>query len=167
MVKSSTPKPLPATKPTYVELQHVSFSYLGTREAVLNDVSFTINPSEVVALVGPNGAGKSTIVKLLCRLYDPSAGVLSYNDCQYPDLAMKELRQQISVVFQDFVQYHLTVRDNIRLGDVDNGESNLDQVAAVAAKAGLSEVVKTLPKGYDTMLGKCFEAGEELSIGEW
>ena len=167
VVESSTPKPVPATKPPTIELQNVSFSYPGLRDPVLNDVSFVINPGEVVALVGSNGAGKSTIVKLLCRLYDPSAGVLSYNDSQYPDLVLQELRKQISVVFQDFVQYHLTVRDNIRLGDVEKAENSSDAVAAVAAKAGLSEVVKTLPKVYDTMLGKWFEAGEELSIGEW
>ncbi|MFC1832336.1 ABC transporter ATP-binding protein [Thermodesulfobacteriota bacterium] len=167
VVESSTPKELPATKPSSVELQHVSFSYPGAREAVLNDVSFTINPGEVVALVGPNGAGKSTIVKLLCRLYDPSAGVLSYNDSPYPDLALQELRQQISVVFQDFVQYHLTVRDNIRLGDVDKEVDCSVPVAHAAEKAGITRLVESLPKGYETMLGKWFEAGEELSIGEW
>ncbi len=167
VVESATPKPLPATKPPSVELQHVSFSYPGTREAVLNDVSFTINPGEVVALVGPNGAGKSTIVKLLCRLYDPSAGVLSYNDSPYPDLALQELRQQISVVFQDFVQYHLTLRDNIRLGDVEKEEDSSVPVAHAAEKAGITRLVESLPKGYETMLGKWFEAGEELSIGEW
>ena len=156
-----------ATKPPFVEMRHVSFSYPGTREPVLNDVSFAINPGEVVALVGSNVAGKSTIVKLFCRLYDPAAGILSYNGIGYPDLALQELRQQMSVVFQDFVQYHLTVRDNIRLGDVEKAENSSDAVAEVADKAGLSEVVKTLPQGYDTMLGRWFEAGEELSIGEW
>ena len=121
----------------------------------------------MVALVGPNGTGKSTVVKLLCRLYDPSTGTLTFNGIGYPDLALQDLQRQISVVFQDFVRYHLTLRDNIRVGDVARPENHSDEVVRAAEKAGLPGLIDNLPHGYDTMLGKWFEAGEELSIGEW
>ena len=167
VIESSHPKTLPTSNEKGIELCNVSFSYPGVREPILKDLSLSIDPGEVVALVGPNGAGKSTIVKLLCRLYDPSSGVLTYNGISYPDLALQDLRQQISVVFQDFVQYHLTVRDNIRVGDIYKEKGTPDPVAEAADQAGFTQVIKALPHGYDTMLGKWFESGEQLSFGEW
>ena len=161
------PKRIQPVDRTSIELVNVSFGYPGQRQAVLSNVSFAIEPGEVVALVGPNGAGKSTIVKLLCRLYDPAEGAVSINRIDYRECGLQELRQKISVVFQDFVKYHLTVRDNIQLGDVVRQTGHSDPVAEAAEKAGLADMVESLPRGYDAMLGKWFEAGEELSIGEW
>jgi len=167
VVEAPNPKTIPADNQTGIELKNVSFSYPDQRDAVLNDVSFSIEPGEVVALVGPNGAGKSTIVKLLCRLYDPDTGTLTYNDVSYQDLAIENLRQQISVVFQDFVQYHLTVKENIWLGDVSKEKGESELLTQAADKAVITDLISSLPKGYETMLGKWFESGEELSIGEW
>ena len=167
VVETPHPQEMPSSRQSVIELQSVSFSYPGAREPVLTDVSFIINPGEVVAMVGPNGAGKSTIVKLLCRLYDPKRGTLSYNGISYPDLALKDLRKQISVVFQDFVQYHLKVKENIWLGDTEKDKSDPILINQAADRSGLNPIIESLPHGYETMLGKWFETGEELSIGEW
>jgi len=126
----------------------------------------TINPGQVVALVGANGAGKSTFVKLLCRLYDPQQGTITLNGVDYRDFSQKELRKQISTIFQDFVKYHLTVKENIWLGDT--GQNLNDQAIYDAAiKADAANLIAALPEGYDTVLGRRFETGEELSLGEW
>ncbi|MDT8390372.1 MAG: ABC transporter ATP-binding protein [Lentisphaeria bacterium] len=166
LVETANPVPVPSQRPMPVELNDITFSYPGVREPVLKGVSFNINPGEVVALVGPNGAGKSTLVKLLCRLYDPNTGHIFFGENDYRQFSSAELRGRISVVFQDFVHYHMTVRDNIRLGDV-NKKDDQDNLEAAANRAGARELISRLPHGYDTMLGKWFESGEELSYGEW
>lgn len=166
IVEPGNPTPLPRHEKAAIVFQNVTFAYPGTRKGVLKNVSFEIRSGEVVALVGRNGAGKSTIVKLLCRLYDPLSGSISYNKINYKHLSIKELRREISVVFQDFVQYCLSVRDNIRVGDIER-EQVPGEVELAAAKAGVEPVIAKLSKGYETMLGKQFDEGEELSYGEW
>ncbi len=149
-----------------IRLEHVSFSYPGVRESVLDDVNITIGNGETVALVGVNGAGKSTIVKLLCRLYDPKVGRLTFNGIDFRDLTQAQLRKQISTVFQDFVKYHLTVKENIFLGEATSA-AQIRCIEEAAQKAGADSLISSLPNGYDTLLGRRFEAGEELSLGEW
>ncbi len=160
------PLPLPTPPEHGVVLDQVQFSYPGEREPVLNDVSLTIRPGEVVALIGANGAGKSTLVKLLCRLYDPLQGSISMENISLPQLRLEDIRTSISVVFQDFVKYQLTVRENIWLG---NTSAPLDSplVEEAARKAGAGPLIDHLPNGYATTLGKWFPGGEELSHGEW
>ena len=126
----------------------------------------TIRPGEHVALVGENGSGKTTLVKLLCRLYDPSTGSISWDGTDLRSFDTTALRREISVVFQDYVRYHLPARENIWLGDV---ELPPDQrhIEEAARMADADDVIAKLPYGYDTILGKLFEAGEDLSVGEW
>lgn len=162
----ATPKKLPQKFEKGIKLDHVEFGYPGEREAVLKDVSITIGAGEVVALVGDNGAGKSTLVKLLCRLYEPKQGTITMEDIELHHLTIKDLRRQISIVFQDYAKYFLTVRENIRLGDTSIPLDSV-KIQEAAGKANADDFIRKLPKGYDTVLGRWFFSGEELSLGEW
>jgi ATP-binding cassette subfamily B protein len=116
--------------------------------------------------VGENGSGKTTLVKLLCRLYDPTAGAIAIDGRDLRDFATTDLRRQISVVFQDFARYQLTARENIGFGD-SRGKVTDERIEAAAHRSGAHAVIAGLPKGYDTTLGRWFDDGQELSIGEW
>ncbi|MCA1595687.1 MAG: ABC transporter ATP-binding protein/permease [Chloroflexi bacterium] len=149
-----------------IEFRNVSFKYPGARENVLSDVSFTIKPGERVALVGSNGAGKTTLVKLLTRLYDPVDGAVLLDGKDLSDYDLDDLRRQFGVIFQDFVHYRLSVRDNIGFGQVEL----LDDTARIersADHAGARTLLEKLPNGLETMLGRTYAEGVDLSGGEW
>ncbi|OAB61990.1 ABC transporter ATP-binding protein [Leptolyngbya valderiana BDU 20041] len=160
------PKPVPRPMQKGLAFENVDFHYPGSERQALKDVSLTLQPGEVIALVGENGSGKTTLIKLLCRLYDPDGGRVTLDGIDLRDFAVKELRQQISVIFQDYAKYHLTARENIWLGNVDCPADD-ERIVAAARRAGADEVIQSLPRGYDNILGKRFETGEELSIGQW
>jgi len=160
------PLPLPEKPTTGITLENVSFQYPGQRSMVLKDVSLTIGAGEVVALVGANGAGKSTLVKLLCRLYDPQSGTITMEGQKLNRYALQQLRRQISIVFQDFARYYLTVRENIHLGDITLPKDS-EKIVQAARKANADTFIEKLPQGYDTVLGRWFLSGEEISVGEW
>lgn len=149
-----------------IVFDHVSFQYPTSSRPVIEGISFSIPPGEVVALVGANGAGKTTIIKLLCRLYDPVSGRISVDGIDIREFDLVELRRQISVIFQDYSRYNVTAWENVWFGNVD-ASSDRDKIVAATALAGVHDVVAKLPNGYDTILGKWFEDGEELSVGEW
>ena len=158
--------PVPQPMQRGIVLDHVSFQYpAGTRKA-LEDISLTIRPGEVVALVGENGSGKTTLIKLLCRLYDPTGGTITVDGIDLRQFETKALRHEIAIIFQDYAHYHLTARENIWLGNTDLPPDH-ERVSAAARRSGADEVINALPHGYDTILGKRFAEGEELSIGEW
>ncbi|MEN9871636.1 MAG: hypothetical protein RLZZ171_2628, partial [Cyanobacteriota bacterium] len=131
----------------------------------LEQVSFTLRAGETLALVGENGAGKTTIIKLLARLYDPSAGIILVDGIDLKQLDLTRWRQQIAVVFQDFCRYSLTVGENIALGDI-NALEKLPKLQLAATKAGIADKIDRLEHQYQTLLGKQFD-GTELSGGEW
>jgi ATP-binding cassette subfamily B protein len=158
------PVPRPIQKGLMVE--HVSFKYPTSNGNVLEDISFSIEPGEVVALVGENGSGKTTFVKLLCRLYDPNEGAITLDGVDLRRFETTALRHEISVIFQDYVKYHLTARENIWFGNIIL-PSDHNRIEEAALHAGADALITGLPKGYETTLGKWFEDGEELSIGEW
>jgi ATP-binding cassette subfamily B protein len=160
------PKAIPIPMKSGLVFDNVSYSYAGADHSVVQDISFSIQPGEHIALVGKNGAGKSTLVKLFCRLYDPTKGRITLDGVDIRDFDLTELRAQISVIFQDFIHYHMSVQDNIRFG-TSSRSLDFEQIEMAAEQAGASEVIARLPQGYQTMLGKLFEGGEELSIGEW
>jgi ATP-binding cassette subfamily B protein len=162
----SEPKKLPTPMKLGIVLDSVSFKYPGKRDPVLNNLSFTIKPGEVMAIVGANGAGKSTLVKLLCRLYDPQHGTISIDGVNLTDYKQKDIRKQISVVFQDFAKYFLTVKENIWLGDTGL-PTDSKRLKEAAEKADANSFIENLPNGYETQLGRWFSSGEELSLGEW
>lgn len=157
---------VPAPWQEGLELRNVTFRYSGTEQPVLRRVSLRIRPGETVALVGHNGAGKTTLVKLLCRLYDPTEGRILLDGHDLREYDLRDVRRHTTVIFQDYARYHFTAGENIGLAAVsrrDDGEA----IAAAAAQSGANEVIGRLPRGYDTQLGREFEGGMELSIGEW
>lgn len=160
------PRPVPTPPRQGLVFEEVSFRYPGSSRPLLAGVALELRPGEVVALVGPNGAGKTTIVKLLCRLYDPDGGRITLDGIDLRDFDPHEYRRLLAVVFQDFGCYHFTARENIRLGNVRR-EPQGDWIEEAARTAGADQVIRRLRHGYDTVLGRLFENGEELSIGEW
>ncbi|HET6360627.1 MAG TPA: ABC transporter ATP-binding protein, partial [Gemmatimonadota bacterium] len=147
-------------------LENVAFCYPNTDALVLRGVSLEVRPHEVVALVGENGSGKTTLVKLICQLYRPHSGRILWNGIDIADLDQEELRSEITVIFQNFVQYHLTARENILLGRADR-RADPEAVAEAARQAGAHGFLSRLPHGYDTRLGRQFYGGHELSVGQW
>jgi ATP-binding cassette, subfamily B, bacterial len=149
-----------------LSVDHVSFTYPGTDRVALDDVSFEIRAGEVVALVGENGSGKTTLAKLLCHLYTATAGRILWDGVDTTTCDPVDVRRHMAVIFQDFAQYCLSARDNIAVGGHDRAE-NLDAIVAAARDSGADEFLADLPLAYDTMLGRQFDGGEELSIGQW
>ncbi|MBE9038105.1 ABC transporter ATP-binding protein [aff. Roholtiella sp. LEGE 12411] len=166
LVEPLHPKAIPQAIKTGIIFDHVSFQYSTTTRQALFDINLTIRPGEVVALVGENGSGKTTLIKLLCRLYDPTTGNITIDGIDLSQFKTTELRRQISVIFQDYAKYHLTASENIWLGNIDIPQDHED-VTKAAYRSGADAVIKSLPQGYDTILGKLFDQGEELSIGQW
>lgn len=158
--------PVPRPMQSGIALNHVSFQYPGGTRKVLEDISLTVRPGEVVAFVGENGSGKTTLIKLLCRLYDPTGGTISIDGVDLRQFETKALRKEIAIIFQDYAHYHLTARENIWLGNIELPQDH-ERVIAAARRAGADEVIGRLPHSYDTILGRRFADGEELSIGEW
>jgi ATP-binding cassette subfamily B protein len=161
----------PPTTGLDIEFRHVSFSYPGGaeregRDQTLRDVSFHIAPGEAIALVGRNGAGKTTIVKLLTRLYDPDEGQILINGRDVKEYDLEALRAQIGVIFQDYVTYYLSAARNIGVGNIE-AIDNHEDIRTAATKSGAAAVIERLPDAYDTMLGKWFDQGNQLSGGEW
>ncbi|MBW1701968.1 MAG: ABC transporter ATP-binding protein [Deltaproteobacteria bacterium] len=149
-----------------IVFDHVGFKYPTGNRDVLKDISMSIDSGEVVALVGENGSGKTTLIKLLCRLYDPLDGAITLDGIDLREFETTALRREISVIFQDYAHYHLTARENIWFGNIALPPEH-KRVNEAADYSGADEVITCLPKGYETILGKWFEEGEELSIGEW
>ncbi|HEX8910253.1 MAG TPA: ABC transporter ATP-binding protein [Anaeromyxobacteraceae bacterium] len=160
------PRTLPRGDPLRIELRGVSFRYPGREDYALRDVTLTLEPGEKLGLVGENGAGKSTLVKLLLRLYDPTEGAIRYGGVDLRDLDVSDLRERIGAVFQDFVRYQFTAAENIGLGSPPHVEDR-PRIEEAARRGGAEAVVEALPKRYDTVLGGWFEAGQELSAGQW
>ena len=149
-----------------IELENISFCYPGSEQLVLKDVSMRIMPGERIALVGLNGAGKTTLIKLLTRLYDPTEGRILIDGVDLKDYDLKSLHQRFGVIFQDFVRYQFTVSENIGFGQID-ALNDLGRIKDAAVRGGAEEMIEALPEGYNTMLGRRWENGEELSGGQW
>jgi ATP-binding cassette subfamily B protein len=159
-------RPVPQPMQRGIVLNHVSFQYPAGTRKVFEDISLTIRPGEVVAFVGENGSGKTTLIKLLCRLYDPTGGTITIDGVDIRQFETKTLRREIAIIFQDYAHYHLTAQENIWFGNTALPPDR-ERVIAAARRSGADDVIGALPHGYDTILGKWFEDGEELSIGEW
>ncbi|MDJ0581310.1 ABC transporter ATP-binding protein [Crocosphaera sp.] len=145
---------------------NVSFQYPHSYRSALKEINLQIRPGEVIALVGENGSGKTTLIKLLCRLYDPTKGKITLDGVDLKDFSVRELRRQFSVIFQDYVKYHLSVKENIWFGNIDYSLDN-PKINEVARYSGIDEVIQKFPQKYETILGKQLQKGEELSIGQW
>jgi ATP-binding cassette subfamily B protein len=166
VIEPVQPKSVPRPMQKGIALDHVSFQYPGGARRVIEDISLTIRPGEVVALVGENGSGKTTLMKLLCRLYDPTDGTITLDGVDLRQFETNALRHEISIIFQDYAHYHLSARENIWFGNTAL-PPDTERVITAAQNSGAHTVISSLPHGYDTILGKRFADGEELSIGEW
>ncbi|MFZ1938027.1 MAG: ABC transporter ATP-binding protein [Terracidiphilus sp.] len=164
----SKPNGLPAPHPITrgFEFQDVSFAYPGTSRRVLDRFNFTLRPGERVALIGENGQGKTTVVKLITRLYDPTEGRILLDGVDLHEYDLAGLHAEIGVIFQDFMRYEMTARENIAVGRVEVNHS-AEEIDYAAEKSLASGVVKSLPAGYNQMLGRRFVGGVDLSGGEW
>lgn len=149
-----------------IELQNVSFRYPGQLTDALTDLNLIIRPGEKVALVGENGSGKTTLIKLLTGLYEPTHGKILYQGRDLKDWSLTELRQKMGVIFQDFVKYQLSLKENVGFGSIDHVD-DFEKLKAAATKGGLEDVLEVLPDKWETMLGGWFQKGRELSGGQW
>jgi ATP-binding cassette subfamily B protein len=146
--------------------EKVSFAYPGGGRTVLRDLDFRLEPDERIALIGENGQGKTTIVKLLTRLYDPTAGRILLDGVDLREYSVEDLHREIGVIFQDFMRYEMAARQNISVGRVDSA-GDLASIERAARKSLADAVIRRLPGGYEQMLGRRFEGGLDLSGGEW
>lgn len=162
---STKRRPAPARFDT-IEVTDVGFAYPGSDTKALDGVTLTIADGEIVALVGENGSGKTTLAKLLCGLYRPERGSVSWDGVPIDEFDPDSLRRSVAVIFQNFVRYPLSAAENVGVGDA----ARLDDRAAIERAldaAGASDVITALPEGIDTILDKQFEGGTDLSVGQW
>ena len=158
------PAPHPVTRG--FEFRNVSFVYPGTNRRILSDFNFTLRPGERVALIGENGQGKTTLVKLITRLYDPTEGQILLDGIDLREYDLTALHSEIGVIFQDFMRYEMTARENIVVGRIEV-EHSQEEIEYAADKSMAAGVVATLPGGYDQMLGRRIDGGVDQSGGEW
>jgi ATP-binding cassette, subfamily B, bacterial len=164
----SKPQALPAPRPIVrgFEFRNVSFRYPGTSRLVLNGLDFHLHAGKRVALIGENGEGKTTLVKLMTRLYDPVEGEVLLDGVDLREYNLDDLYREIGVIFQDFMRYEMTARENIAVGRIDE-INNLPLLKTAADKSMADDVIERLPRLYEQMLGQRFEGGVDLSGGEW
>jgi ATP-binding cassette subfamily B protein len=148
------------------EFRNVSFAYPGTKRRILSDFNFTLCRGERVALIGENGQGKTTMVKLITRLYDPTEGQILLDGVDLREYDLASLHTEIGVIFQDFMRYEMTARENITVGRIEIPHSQ-EEIEYAAKKSLAAGVIAKLPGGYEQMLGRRFEGGLDLSGGEW
>jgi ATP-binding cassette subfamily B protein len=161
----SDPAPAPDELAKGIAFENVWFRYPESERPLLAAFNLQVTAGEFVAIVGKNGAGKSTLVKLLTRLYDVDKGQIAIEGTDIRQLRLADLRQLITVLFQEPVDYNDTVADNIGFGDL--AHSDREKIETAASEAGADAIVERLPQQYETLLGRRFEGGTELSVGEW
>jgi ATP-binding cassette subfamily B protein len=147
-------------------VDHVSFRYPGTDNVVLDDVSLTIAPGEIVALVGVSGSGKTTLAHLVAGLYRPVSGRITFGGVDIESIPRPQYWASMAAVFQDFVRYELTARENVAMSD----QTRLHEMAGIAdaaRRAGIDDAIERLSRGYETMMSRAYEDGADLSVGQW
>lgn len=159
---------LPAPRPIMrgFEFRNVSFAYPGSERLILRNLNFTLSPGQRVALIGENGEGKTTIVKLITRLYDPTGGQILLDGIDLREYDLDDLYREIGVIFQDFMRYEMTARENIATGRIE-ALGELPEIEMAAHKSLADGVIVRLPLKYEQQLGRRFETGVDLSGGEW
>jgi ATP-binding cassette subfamily B protein len=162
----STPFHPNKTHSNRIEVRDLSFTYPGSDKPTLQNINLVIDPGEMIALVGENGAGKTTLAKLLCRLYDPTKGAILWNNCNYQDLNLDELRSKIAVVMQDYARFPATLRENVGWSYLSKLSSDR-AIQTALEEVGVAYLTETLTHGLDTPLGKQLEDGVDLSGGQW
>ncbi len=166
VLSPAKPRPFPNPIRQGFVFENVGFRYQNSERWANRHLSFTLQAGEKLALVGENGAGKTTLVKLLARLYDPTEGRILLDGHDLREYDLHELRQNIGVIFQDYLRFKMTAADNIAIGNIRERE-NRSRIESSARQSLADTVIQKLPNRYDQMLGKSFEQGAELSGGEW
>ena len=166
VVSPRRPQPFPKPMQQGLRFQDVYFTYPGSEHPTLKGINLTVAPGECIALVGLNGSGKTTLLKLLTRLYDIDQGQIMIDGVPLQQFSLGSLRSQIGILFQDFARYALNVQDNIGFGNLPRRQE-LDLVTQAAKGAGATAVIDGLDDGYQTILGKMFSGGVDLSGGQW
>ena len=159
------PVPFPSEIRDGIRFNNVSFSYPGAEANVLDRADYFFEPNRINRISGANGMGKTTLVKLLCRLYDAKEGSITIDGTDIRQFDVKELRDNIAVIFQDFVGYAFTAEENVKMGR--RSADDLNCFADALSASGADEVIAKLTQKEKTLLGKLFEGGEELSMGQW
>jgi ATP-binding cassette, subfamily B, bacterial len=149
-----------------LSVEDVSFTYPESDRPAVDGVSLEIGKGEIIALVGENGSGKTTLAKMLAGLYRPETGRIRWDDVDVAEVDADELRRAVAVIFQDFERYLLPARENVGLGRKERIEE-LEAIIAAATRADAHDFLADLPEGYETMLGREFSGGFDLSIGQW
>jgi ATP-binding cassette, subfamily B, bacterial len=164
----SLPGALPAPRPirSGFEFRNVAFAYPGSSAMVVENINFRLEAQEKIALIGENGAGKTTLVKLLARLYDPTAGQILLDGVDLREYDVEDLRKEIGVIFQDYMRYELLAKENIGFGKIEDLADHA-RIELAAQKSMAFQVIGKLPNGYDQMIGRRFDGGVDLSGGEW
>jgi len=162
----ATPKKIPEGPIETIEFDRITFTYPGVTEPAVKDLSLQIRKGELIALVGENGAGKSTLIKLLLRFYDVQEGAVRINGVDVKEMDPDDLRNRIGVLFQDYASYELTVRENVLMGR-PNGINDDSKVIKALQDSRSEWLLKKMPNGLDSKVGRLFEGGHDLSGGEW
>jgi ABC-type multidrug transport system fused ATPase/permease subunit len=152
--------------PPQIEFQNVSFKYPNTKKYILRNFDLTVSSGEKIAFVGENGVGKTTIIKLLLRFYDVSEGEILINGIKIKDINLKVWHSQIGALFQDFIKYQFTFKENVYFGNKYE-TNNLELLRDAIKQSGANAYVNDLPKKYDQIVGKMFQDGIDLSGGQW
>ncbi|HZY68845.1 MAG TPA: ATP-binding cassette domain-containing protein, partial [Devosia sp.] len=166
ITEPASPKRFPTPLREGIVFDNVGFRYPGSERFVIRNLNLTIRAGETIALVGENGAGKTTIVKLMTRLYEAEEGRITIDGTDIREFSSEDLRRNIGVIFQDFLRYSFTARDNIGVGRIEEA-ADLPRITRSAEQSLANEVIEKLPGRYDQQLGKQFVGGQDLSGGEW
>ncbi|SFF80541.1 ATP-binding cassette, subfamily B [Salegentibacter agarivorans] len=158
--------PLPKKIKKGFEFKNVGFKYPKSEAWVVRNINFELKAGEKLAFVGENGAGKTTLIKLLLRFYEPTEGEILLDDIPVKEYNQSQYQQYFGVIFQDFVKFELTLRENIAMGEIEE-IGNQNRIDSAAQKSLANEVISDMPRGYDQQLGKRFKQGKDLSGGQW
>jgi ABC-type multidrug transport system fused ATPase/permease subunit len=161
------PYVFPDIEPVEIKFVDVSFKYPNTKNFVLKKINLVIKKSEDVAIVGHNGAGKTTLIKLLLRFYDPTQGAILIDGIDLRTISIENWYYHLSILFQDFARYNLSLRENIEFGDIKRHDPYKENINRSLSQAQACDLLKELPKGLNQILGRWFEGGQELSTGQW
>ncbi len=166
MVTAKNGRPVPNPFVQGFEFQNVSFKYLNSEKYAVRNLNFTLQAGQKLALVGENGAGKTTVVKLLARLYEPSEGRILLDGFDLAEYDATQLRESVSIIFQDFIRFQLQAAENVAIGNIEQLE-NRTRIENASQKSLADDVIEKLPAKYEQMLGKRFHNGVDLSGGQW
>ncbi|SMO65646.1 ABC transporter ATP-binding protein [Melghirimyces algeriensis] len=149
-----------------IEIEGLTFRYPNQKEPAIQDIHLDIYPGKKIAIIGENGSGKTTLIKCLSGLYELDSPMIRVNGLPLSSVDLASYHRRVAVLFQDYIRYNLTAKENIGFGRVES-MNRLDEIEAAAAKTDIDRYLNQLPEGYESLLGRYFNKGNELSGGQW